>query len=252
MELQMILKGKTALITGGTTGIGFASARLFLNEGATVIITGQDQSRLTTAKQVLGGDIHAIKADVKKINEIQSLAETIKAQHGVVDILFANAGIAYATPLDLISEERYDEIMNINVKGVFFTVKSIAPLMAAGGSIILNTSWLDQVGTAGLSLLSASKAAVRSLTRSLGAELITKGIRVNAISPGAIDTPIHTKTGMSPTDLQQFAEKIQQQVPMGRFGIPEEIAAAALFLASHSSSYMLGAEVVVDGGFSEL
>jgi NAD(P)-dependent dehydrogenase (short-subunit alcohol dehydrogenase family) len=252
MQPAISLAGKTAVITGGTTGIGFATAQLFLAHGARVTITGQDAGRLASAVAALGQGASAVQLDVRKPNELAALAEHISGRYGSLDVLFANAGVAFATPLATTSAARFDEMFDINVKGVFFTVQHLVPLMKSGSSVVLNTSWLDQVGTAGLSLLSASKAAVRSMTRTLAAELIAQGIRVNAVSPGAINTPIHGKTGMSAPDLAAFAARIQQSVPLGRFGQPEEVAAAALFLASDASSYMLGAEVVVDGGFSQL
>ncbi len=248
----MNLNGKTALITGATTGIGYATAAMFIANGARVMITGQDPQRLRNAAHALGPNAHACSVDVRKLEDLRALRDEITSQYESLDILFANAGVAYATPLQQTDDVRFDEMMNVNVKGVFFTVQHVAPLMPRGGSIVLNTSWLNQVGTPGLSLLSASKAAVRSLTRTLAAELWPSGIRVNAVSPGAIDTPIHTKTGMSPEALADFASRIQQNVPMGRFGNANEVAAAALFLASDASSYMLGAEIVVDGGFSQL
>jgi NAD(P)-dependent dehydrogenase (short-subunit alcohol dehydrogenase family) len=246
------LKGKTALITGGTTGIGFATAKLFLENGARIAITGLDLQRLEQAKTALGGDTIAIKADVCSVAELADAKKQTQSRFGRLDVLFANAGVAFATPLDTTDEARYEAIMGPNLRGVFFTVQQFAPLMGAGGSIVLNTSWLNEVGTQGLSLLSASKAAVRSLARTLSAELQLRGIRVNAVSPGAINTPIHGKTGMSPEQLRTFAAGLQQRIPLQRFGNAEEIAAAALFLASDASSYMLGAEIVVDGGFSQL
>jgi NAD(P)-dependent dehydrogenase (short-subunit alcohol dehydrogenase family) len=190
------LAGKTAVVTGGTTGIGFTTAKLFLAHGALVTITGQDAVRLKTAIEALGGGVSGLKVDVRERADLTALAQFVKAKHGRLDVLFANAGVAFATPLADTDEARFDEMFNINVKGVYFTVQQLAPLMKAGSSVVLNTSWLDQVGTAGLSLLSASKAAVRSLARSLAAELVGQGIRVNAVSPGAINTPIHGKTGM--------------------------------------------------------
>jgi len=172
--------------------------------------------------------------------------------YGSLDILFANAGVAFATPLLDTPEARFDEIMDINFRGVFFTTQALVSLMKPGSSIILNTSWLDAVGTAGLSVLSASKAAVRSLTRTLAADRLPAGIRVNAVSPGAIETPIHLKTGMPLEELAKFVVGIPARVPLGRFGRAEEVAAAVAFLASDASSYMLGSELVVDGGFSQL
>jgi NAD(P)-dependent dehydrogenase (short-subunit alcohol dehydrogenase family) len=246
------LLNKTAVITGATTGIGFATAQLFIDNGARITITGQDDARLAAAAQALGPNAKAVRVDVRRHDDLLALRQHVAATYGTLDVLFANAGVAFATPLTDTTAARFDEMFDINVKGVFFTVAQLVPLMKTGGSIVLNTSWLDQVGTAGLSLLSASKAAVRSLTRTLAAELVVQGVRVNAVSPGPIQTPIHAKTGMAPEALRQFAERIVQGVPMARFGEPDEVAAAVLFLASGVSSYMLGAEIVVDGGFSQL
>ncbi len=248
----MRLQNKTALITGGTTGIGFATAKLFLSNGARVAITGMDAGRLEAAREALGGDVLTLSCDVRDQASLASVAERVKSAFGQLDILFANAGVAFPTPLTATDEQRFDEIMNVNVKGVFFTVSHLAPLLRPGASVILNSSWLDDVGTAGLSVLSASKAAVRSFTRTLAAELAPQQIRVNAVSPGAIATPIHEKIGLSPEALTQFAAALQAKIPLGRFGEAEEIAAAVVFLASDESRYMLGAELVVDGGFAQL
>jgi NAD(P)-dependent dehydrogenase (short-subunit alcohol dehydrogenase family) len=246
------LEGKTALITGGTTGIGFATAKLLRESKARVAITGLNAQRLADAKAALGPEVVTLQCDVRSSAELAAASKALKAEFKTLDILFANAGVAFATPLENTDEERFDALMDANFKGVFFTVQKFVPLMPNGGSIILNTSWLNQVGTPGLSLLSASKAAVRSLARTLSAELLTRGIRVNAVSPGAINTPIHGKTGMTAEQLQAFAESLQQKIPLGRFGSAEEVAAAVLFLASNASAYLLGAEIVVDGGFSQI
>jgi NAD(P)-dependent dehydrogenase (short-subunit alcohol dehydrogenase family) len=248
----MQLAHKTALITGASTGIGFYSAQAFIAQGARVFITGQDPDRLAAAHAALGDSAIPVRLNVQDLASLHAAAAVVREHVGSIDILFANAGVAYATPVDQTSETAYNTLMDINVKGVFFTVQTFAPLMGRGGSIILNTSWLDQVGTAGLSALSASKAAVRSLARTFAAELLDRGIRVNAVSPGATNTPIHRKSGMSPEQLAAFAARVQSKIPLGRFGEPQEVAAAALFLASDASSYMLGAELVVDGGFSQL
>jgi NAD(P)-dependent dehydrogenase (short-subunit alcohol dehydrogenase family) len=246
----MRLQGKTAVITGGTSGIGLATARQFIAQGAQVLITGQDPARLAAAGRELGSLTQRV--DVRQVADLEALAASAKARLGHIDILFANAGVAFVTPLPETGVERFDEIFSTNVKGVFFTVQALVPLMPAGASIVLNTSWLDEVGTPGLSLLSASKAAVRSLTRTLAAELLAQGVRVNAVSPGAIATPIHAKSGMSPDALQAFADQVTQRIPLKRFGEADEVAAAVLFLAGNESRSMLGAELVVDGGFSQL
>jgi NAD(P)-dependent dehydrogenase (short-subunit alcohol dehydrogenase family) len=179
------------------------------------------------------------------------MAEDVKSALGALDIVFANSGVAFATPIETTDEAAYDEVMNVNFKGVFFTVQAALPLMRSGGSIVLNTSWLNQVGAPGRSLLSASKAAVRSLARTLSAELLGRQIRVNAVSSGSIETPIHRR-GQSDEEFRAYRERVGAQVPVGRMGQPDDIAAAALFLASDASSYMLGAEIVVDGGRAEL
>ena len=248
----MRLSGKSALITGGTTGIGLATAKRFQQEGARVAVTGQNPERLAAAAQELGPDVLTIRADARSVSDTAAVMAQVKEQFGGLDVLFVNAGVAIPAPLDAVDEAHLDDQMAVNFKGTFFTVQKAVPLMESGGSIILNTSWLDEVGTAGLSVLSASKAAVRSLARSLGAELASKGIRVNAVSPGPISTPIYGKMGMPPEQLQQMAGQIQGKVPLGRFGTAEEIVGAVLFLASDESSFMLGSEIVVDGGLSQL
>lgn len=246
-----MLKGKAALITGGTSGIGFATACLFLKNGARVAITGRDRQRLDEARRQLGDAVVTVAADAGVRSDIQRMADELKTAFGALDIVFANAGVAYATPIETTDEAAYDKLMNVNFKGVFFTVQAVLPIMRPGGSIVLNTSWLNQVGTPGRSLLSASKAAVRSLARTLSAELLDRKIRVNAVSPGSIETPIHRR-GQNDEEFRAYKERVGAQVPVGRMGQPDDIAAAALFPASDASSYMLGAEIVVDGGRAEL
>jgi NAD(P)-dependent dehydrogenase (short-subunit alcohol dehydrogenase family) len=248
----MDLKDKCAVITGGTTGIGFATARLFLANGARVTITGQDEARLRAAQASLGAGTDAELVDVRDAAQLARLADSVKARYGALDVLFANAGIAKPTPLLAGQPAAFDEVMAVNVSGVNLTLRALVPLMGRGASVVMNTSWLGEVGTPGLAALSASKAAVRSMTRTLAAELWPLGIRVNAVSPGAIRTPIHGKTGMSAEDAQHFAERIQAAVPMGRFGEAEEVAEAVLFLASDRASYCLGTELAVDGGFAQI
>lgn len=246
-----MLKGKTALITGGSSGIGLATARLFAANGARVAITGTDAGKLEQARASLGKGHLAIAADVTSAQDLAALCEQIQSAFGSLDIVFANAGVAFATPIDNTDEAMFDRLMDVNVKGVFFTIQAVLPLMPEGSSIVLNTSWLNQVGTPGRALLSASKAAVRSFARTLSAELLGRGIRVNAVSPGSIETPIH-RGGQSEEEFAAYKSRVGAQVPLGRMGRPEEIAGAALFLASDASSYMLGAEIVVDGGRAEL
>lgn len=246
-----MLKGKKALITGGSSGIGLATARAMLAQGAHVAITGTRQDKLDAVLPALGRNALAIRADVTSLDDLARLRQELQTSLGTLDILFANAGIAFGTPIETTDEDAFNRMMNVNVKGVFFTIQALLPLMRDGGSIILNTSWLNQVGTSGRSLLSASKAAVRSFARTLSAELLPRGIRVNAVSPGSIETPIH-RGGQSEEEFQTYVERVGKQVPLGRMGRPEEIAAAVVFLASGASSYMLGAEIVIDGGRAEL
>lgn len=253
----MMLQDKTALITGGSSGIGLASAQAMLDAGARVAITGRSRDALEAARAELirsrpGADVLIVEGDVARLEDLHHMRDTVGAGFGHLDILFANAGLAIATPLETTDEAAYARIMDVNVKGVFFTVQAALPLMREGGSIILNTSWLNQVGAPGRALLSASKAAVRSFARTMSAELLPRRIRVNAISPGSIETPLHRQTDQSEKEFRAYAARVGAQVPMGRMGRAGEIAAGVLFLASDASAYMLGAEMVMDGGRAEL
>ena len=247
----MMLEGKTALITGGSSGIGLATAKLFQEHGAKVAITGTDAAKLDKAKAMLGGKAVTIRADVRSATDLTRMAEEAKAAFGKLNIFFANAGAAAGTPIGATDEAAYARLMDINVKGVFFSVQAVVPLMPEGGSIILNTSWLDQRGVPGRGILSASKAAVRSFTRTFAAELADRKIRVNAVSPGSIITPLH-KGARTDAEFATYVEATSKIIPAGRMGTAEDIANAALFLASDASSYMLGAEIIVDGGRAEL
>ncbi len=248
----MVLEGKTALVTGGSSGIGLAAARLLQDNGARIAIAGRSREKLEMAAAELGGDVVTIRADVTSPADLGRMKAEVEKAFGSLDILFANAGVALGTPLATADEATYDRIMDANVKGVFFTVQAVLPLLREGGSIILNTSWLNRVGTPGRAILSASKAAVRSFARTMSAELLDRRIRVNAVSPGSIETPIHRGNNQTEEEFRAYADRVGAQVPIGRMGKPEEIAAAVLFLASDASSYMLGAEMVIDGGRSEL
>jgi NAD(P)-dependent dehydrogenase (short-subunit alcohol dehydrogenase family) len=248
----MKLNGKTALVTGGTSGIGLAAAQLFRSEGAQVVVVGNDPDRLKTAATALGESGLALQADLRRMTDIDRLMETVRERYGRLDVLFANAGLGRAAPLEGVTGAQIDEQFTVNFKGLFFTVQKAVPLMDNGASIVLTTSFLDAVGTPGLSILSATKAAVRSLAQTLGAELAPRGIRVNAVSPGPINTPFHGKLGLSDKDLAEAATSLKAQVPLQRFGEAGEIAKAVLFLASEDSSFMTGAEVVVDGGLSQI
>ncbi|HIK13807.1 MAG TPA: SDR family oxidoreductase [Leptolyngbyaceae cyanobacterium M33_DOE_097] len=243
------LQGKTAVITGGTTGIGFETAKQFIAEGARVIITGQNTERLQAAAQELGSKVIPVQADVRSLPDLKALAERVKTEFGSLDILFANAGIGFFAPLETIDEAFYDSQFDVNVKGVFFTIQTLAGQLNEGASVILNASAIHEKGAAMGSVYFATKAAVRSFARSLAAELGSRKIRVNTVSPGIVITNFQSKMGMSQDALEGFAEYIKQSAPLGRVGQSEEIAAAVVFLASDESSYMTAADVVVDGGF---
>ncbi|CAO3424663.1 SDR family oxidoreductase [Azospirillum endophyticum] len=248
----MKLEGKIALVTGGTSGIGLATADLFVREGAQVVVVGTDRARLDAAVARLGVRGMAVQADLRRSGEVDRVIEAVRERHGRLDVLFANAGLGRAAPLEAVTEEQIDEQFGVNFKGLFLTVQKAAPLLGQGGSIVLTTSFLNAVGTPGLSILSATKAAVRSLARTLGAELAPRGIRVNAVSPGPISTPFASKMGLGDQDLTAMAESVEAQVPLQRFGEADEVARAALFLASSESSFITGTELVVDGGLSQV
>ncbi|TYQ27795.1 SDR family oxidoreductase [Pseudanabaena sp. UWO311] len=246
------LSGKTALITGGTSGIGLATAELFVKEGAEVIITGQNQERLNQAVSAIGHRVTGLLVNQTDTNDAKSIANQVKARFEALDILFLNAGVTMPAATNDEREERFDEQMTINLKAPFFIMQNLAPLMRSGSSVIANTSCLDQMGIPGMAVYAATKAGLRSLVRTWAAEFVGHKIRVNAIAPGPINTPIYGKLGFTAEALQEMATDIQSKVPMGRFGNPEEIAKAVLFLASDESSYMLGEEIVVDGGWAAL
>jgi NAD(P)-dependent dehydrogenase (short-subunit alcohol dehydrogenase family) len=248
----MKLQGKVAFITGGTSGIGLETAKLFVSEGAEVIVTGTNPERIAQTARVLGPPATVLSVDLRDFAAIDRAVEQIKKKHLKIDIVFANAGAGIAAPLEAITEAQIDEQFDLNFKGLFFTIQKTVPLLNKGGSIVVTTSFLNQVGAPGLAILSATKAAARSLVRSLGAELAPRGIRINALCPGPIATPFHGKLGLSDNQLSEAAAAIQSQVPLKRFGEAFEIAKAALFLASDDASYATGTEVVIDGGLSQL
>lgn len=243
------LTGKTAVITGGTTGIGFETAKQFLAEGANVFITGQNEERLQAAAQQLGAGVTPVRADVRSLSDLDALATQIREAGGGVDILFANAGIGSFAPIESVDEAFYDDQFDINVKGVFFTVQKLVHELNEGASVILNASAVHEKGMAMGSVYFASKAAVRSLARSLAAELGPRNIRVNAVSPGLVMTNFQAKMGLPQEAIDGLAEMITKAAPLARLGKQEEIAAAVVFLASDESSYMTATDLVVDGGF---
>ena len=246
------LEGKIALITGGSSGIGLATAKEFVNEGAFVFITGRRDAELAAAAKELGKNVTAINGDVSSLNDLDRLFEEINRGKGRLDIVFANAGVAKLAPIGSITEELFDSTFDINVKGVLFTVQKALPLLPDGASIILPGSIVGSKGLAANSVYSATKAALRSFARTWTTDLKKRGIRVNTISPGSIDTPGLSGLLGSSEVGQQRLKAIKDIVPMGRLGRPEEIAKAAVFLASDDSSYVTGAELFVDGGFAQV
>lgn len=245
------LAGKTALVTGATTGIGLATAQRFLAEGARVIVTGQDPARLDASVRNLGAGATGVVADVRSSAGLAAMADRARTEFGEggLDVVFANAGVGKFAPVEAVDEAFWDEQFDVNVKGLFFTVKALLPLLAPRASVVLNASAVNAKGLPMGSVYFASKAAVRSLARTLAAELAPRGIRVNALSPGFVLTAFQGKMGLPPETLEGFGGMIRQATPLGRFGETEEIAAAALFLASAESSYVTGADLTADGGF---
>ena len=246
------LEGKIAVITGGNSGIGLATAKRFVSEGAYVFISGRRQKELDLALSQIGKNVIGIQGDVSNLADLDRLYNTVKDQKGHLDILFANAGIAQFAPLGEISEEHFDNIFHINVKGLLFTIQKALPLFQDGGSIILNASVASSKGVEETSVYSASKAAVRSFARTWTADLRHRKIRVNAISPGPIDTPIFSSLTQNEEQMDQFKNYIVNTVPMGRMGSPDEIAKVVSFLASNESSYITGIELFVDGGLAQI
>jgi NAD(P)-dependent dehydrogenase (short-subunit alcohol dehydrogenase family) len=246
------LNGKLALVTGGNSGIGLATAKRFVNEGAYVFITGRRQKELDTAVKEIGKNVTAVQGDVANLADLDRLFAQIKKEKGKIDIVFANAGVAKYAPLGKITEELYHSIFDINVKGLLFTVQMALPLLRDGGSIILNASIVASKGFASNSVYSATKAAVRSFARTWTTDLKDRRIRVNAVSPGPIDTPGLRELLASSEVGKQRKEMISTGVPLGRLGTPHEIAKAVVFLASDDASYITGIELFVDGGFAQV
>jgi NAD(P)-dependent dehydrogenase (short-subunit alcohol dehydrogenase family) len=246
------LEGKIALITGGNSGIGLATAKEFVNEGAYVFITGRRDPELAAAVKETARNVTGVRGDVSNLGDLDRLFAQIKQQKGKLDIVFANAGVARYAPLGKITEEFYDSIFNINVKGLLFTVQKALPMLTDGASIILNASIVASKGFSSNSVYSATKAAVRSVARTWTTDLKDRHIRVNAVSPGSIDTPGLSDLLASSETGQQRKKMISSAVPLGRFGTPDEIAKAVVFLASDDSSYITGTELFVDGGIAQV
>jgi NAD(P)-dependent dehydrogenase (short-subunit alcohol dehydrogenase family) len=246
------LEGKIALITGGNSGIGLATAKRLVSEGAYVFITGRRESELAAAVKEIGRNVTGVQGDVSDLGDLDRLFAKIKQEKGKLDIVFANAGVARYAPLGEITEEFYESIFNINVKGLLFTVQKALPLMTDGASIILNASIVASKGLPSNSVYSATKAAVRSFARTWTTDLKDRHIRVNAVSPGSTDTPGLNDLLASSETGQQRLKMISNSVPLGRLGAPDEIAKAVVFLASDDASYITGAELFVDGGFAQV
>lgn len=247
------LNGKIAVITGGSSGIGLGTAKRFVEEGAHVVIFGRREKTLQEAAAEIGRNVTTVTGDVSRLEDLDRLYATVKEKHGHVDILFANAGAGTIAPLAEATEAHFDQTFDVNVKGMFFTVQKALPIFKDGGSIILTSSVSNVKGLPGFSAYAASKAAVRNLSRSWTLELTDRNIRVNTLSPGAIETPaLETTTGLTREQAEQAAAQFASQIPMGRRGKPEEIAAAVTFLASDESSYITGIDFAVDGGWAQV
>jgi len=246
------LEGKVAVITGGSSGIGLATARRFASEGAYVYITGRRQRELDAAVRQIGKNVTAVQGDISNLADLDRLYATVKQQHGRIAIVFANAGIGKVIALGEISEAHFDNTFNINVKGLLFTVQKALPLLQDGGSIILTASINSIKATPGLSVYSATKAAIRSFARSWTLDLQARKIRVNAVSPGSTDTPGIGHFGQTEEQRKQIVTSAVSTIPLGRLGDPDEIAKAVVFLASDDSSFITGIELFVDGGQAQV
>jgi NAD(P)-dependent dehydrogenase (short-subunit alcohol dehydrogenase family) len=245
-------EGKTVVVTGGNSGIGLATAKLFHDEGAKVAISGRDQKTLDEAVKTIGNGTLAVKADVSKLADIDKFFAQVVAKFGKIDVLFANAGVAKFAPIADSNEQLYDENFDINVKGMYFTLQKAIPYLNDNAGIVLNSSVVNSKGTPGASVYAATKAAVRSLARTFSAELAERGIRVNVVSPGPIETPILGRTGLPQEALDQWSQQVKTSNPMKRFGQPKEVGHAVLFLGGPEASYITGVDLNVDGGAGQL
>jgi NAD(P)-dependent dehydrogenase (short-subunit alcohol dehydrogenase family) len=246
------LAGKVALVTGGSSGLGLATAKRFIAEGAYVFVTGRRQPELDAAVKELGASATGIRSDVSKVADLDRLFAIIKQQKGRLDVLFANAGGGSLVPLGMISEEHFDQTFATNVRGAVFTVQKALPLMPAGSSIILTSSTAGSKGTPAFSVYSATKAALRSFARSWTVDLKDRKIRVNAVSPGLVPTPGYNLMGLTQEQVDGFVAYSTSQIPLGRAGVPDDIAKAVTFLASDDSSWISGIELFVDGGMAQI
>jgi NAD(P)-dependent dehydrogenase (short-subunit alcohol dehydrogenase family) len=247
-----MLDGKVAVITGGNSGIGLATAKRFIAEGANVVITGRREKELQEAAAQIGGNVTAVAGDVTNLADLDRLYAFVEERHGHIDVLFANAGWGEVAPLEAATEEHFDRTFDLNAKGTFFTVQKSLPLFRDGGSIILTASVANVRGDPAFSAYAAAKAAVRTFARGWTVELKHRKIRVNSMSPGPIETPALEKVGLTAEQVEQAAAHFASQVPLGRRGRAEEVAAAVLFLASDESSYVTGIDLAVDGGMAQV
>jgi NAD(P)-dependent dehydrogenase (short-subunit alcohol dehydrogenase family) len=245
-------KGKVAVITGGNSGIGLGVAKAYAQEGAEVAITGRDQKTLESAAKEIGDGALAIQSDAGKVAEIEAAMKKIQGRFGRIDALFVNAGVGKFVPFEEITEKFFDETVDTNMKGVFFAIQKAIPLMPKGSAIVVNASINAHLGMPGTTVYGATKAAVLNMVRTISADLLEKGIRVNAISPGPITSALLARDGVTREKLQETKDWIQSQVPLKRFGTPEEIAAAVLYLTSPESAFVLGTELIIDGGMASL
>jgi len=245
------LEGKIALVTGGTTGIGLAAAKLFAAEGARVYVTGSNPQSLEVARGELSGVAEVIASDAGSAADVAALAKRF-AGSGGLDVLLLNAGVAKFGAIESMDEQTFDDTFRINVKGPWLSLKHFGPILRRGGAVVMTSSINNQLGMAGSAAYAASKGALRSLVRVAAGELAARGVRVNAVSPGPIETPLYGKLGFGTEQLQGMAQGLVAQIPLGRFGTPDEVAKSALFLASSDSSFMTGEEIVLDGGMTRV
>ena len=245
-------KNKVAVITGGNSGIGLATARAFAREGSKVAITGRSDTTLKAAQRELGPDVLVLKADFSQVPEIAKAMDRIKERFDRIDVLFVNAGVGKFVPFEDVTEALFDETMATNLKGAFFTVQKALPLLTRGAAVVLNASINAHMGMPGSTVYGASKAAVVNLAKTLSADLLQRGIRVNVVSPGPVATPIIDRMGLPEEATRRLKEQITERVPLKRFGQPDEIAAAVLYLSSSESAFVVGTELVVDGGMIQL
>lgn len=251
-KISFDLSGKTAVITGGASGIGLATAQSFVDAGARVVLFSRNADQLAEAVRVLGPNASSVQGDVTKTADLERLYNVVQDRHGAIDVLVANAGLAQFKLAEEVDEAHFDLVAGVNFKGAYFTVSKAIPHLAEGASVILTSSVVNETGLETTSVYSATKAATRSLARTFAAELAPRGIRVNTVAPGPIETPIFGKMGLSSEQLEGFAEGTVSRVALKRFGKPSEIAAPMLFLASDAASYLTGSEIQADGGFAQL